>query len=100
MLAMPKFPAFCGAAFLCLALSFAHAQSADSATTKLLNYPSGLFGKLQAKLSGLNNQLSSQTQKYLQKMASQEARMQQKLMATDSSLRGCRCFVYMDTLNC
>src|ERR1700722_7325381 len=85
MLAMPKFPAFCGAAFLFLSLSFAHAQPADSTTTKLLNYPGGLFGKLQAKLSGLNNQLSSQTQKYLQKMASQEARMQQKLMAPDSA---------------
>jgi hypothetical protein len=80
---MQKIVLTCATAFLCLFFNIGYGQSVDS-TTKVLNYPSRLFGKLQAKISGVNNQLSSQTQKYLQKMASQEARMQQKLMATDS----------------
>jgi hypothetical protein len=82
---MQKIVLICATAFLCLYFKVGYGQSVDSTTTKVLNYPSRLFGKLQAKLSGLNNQLASQTQKALQKMASQEARMQQKMMATDST---------------
>ncbi len=81
---MQKIVLTCATAFLCLVFKVGHAQSADSTATKVLNYPSRLFGKLQSKISGLNNQLSSQTQNVLQKMASQEARLQQKLMARDS----------------
>lgn len=82
---MLKIPALCGAAFLCLTLHPAHAQSVDSVTGKLLNYPSRLFGKLQSKLTGLNNDLATQTQKYLDKMARREQRLQQKLMPIDSA---------------
>jgi hypothetical protein len=82
---MPKLSALCGAAFLCLAFSSACAQSVDSTAGKLLNYPTRFFGKLQARLTGLNSQLASQSQQYLQKMARSEAKLQQKLMASDST---------------
>jgi hypothetical protein len=73
-----------GAALLCLVLTISQAQSVDSVTGKVLSFPSRLFARLQKKTTDLNNQLTQQTQNVLQKMASQEARMQQKLMATDS----------------
>jgi hypothetical protein len=82
---MPKLSALCGAAFLCLALSAACAQGVDSTTGKLLNYPTRFFGKLQAKLTGLNSRLANETQQYLEKMARREAKLQQKLMASDST---------------
>jgi hypothetical protein len=82
---MCKIPALCGVALLCLALNIAHAQSVDSVTGKVLNYPSRLFGRLQSKLSGLNSQLTSQTNKYLQKVMQQEQRIMQKLSLTDST---------------
>ena len=82
---MPKLSALCGAAFLCLALNITRAQQVDSTTGKLLNYPTHFFGKLQAKLTGLNNQLANQSQQYLQKMARREAKLQQKLAASDSA---------------
>ena len=81
---MPKFSALCGAAFLCLVLSTTYAQVVDSTAGKLLNYHTRFFGKLQAKLTGLNNQLASQSQQYLEKMARREAKLQQKLTASDS----------------
>lgn len=83
-MAMPKFSALCGAAFLCLVVSTTYAQTADSTAGKLLNYPTRFLGKLQSKLSGLNSQLASQSQHYLEKMARREAKLQQKVMASDS----------------
>jgi hypothetical protein len=83
-MAMAKLPALCGAGFLCLALSTTRAQTVDSTAGKLLNYPTHFLGKLQARLSGLNNKLASQSQQYLEKMARREAQLQQKLMASDS----------------
>lgn len=74
----------CGAALLCLAVSTTYAQTADSTAGKLLNYPTRFLGKLQSKLSGLNSSLASQSQQYLEKMARREAKLQQKLMASDS----------------
>lgn len=82
---MRKIPALCGAAFLCFAFSFAHAQTVDSTAGKLLNYPWRFFSKLQGRLTGLNNDLANQTQKYLEKMERREVRLQQKLMASSDS---------------
>ena len=84
-MAMPKFSALCGAGLLCLAVSTSYAQTADSTAGKLLNYPTRFLGKLQSKLTGLNGQLANQSQQYLQKMARREARLQQKLMSSDSA---------------
>jgi len=81
---MKKIPALCGAALFCLTLHVSHAQTVDSVTGHLLNYPSRLFGKLQTKLSGLNNDIASQTQKYLDRMSRREQQLQRKLMPVDS----------------
>jgi hypothetical protein len=76
--------------FVCLvglasSICTARAQSVDSVAGHLLNYPSRLLGKLQSKLSGLNNDLSAQTQKYLDRMSRREQRLKQKLMPIDSA---------------
>jgi hypothetical protein len=55
----------------------------DSVGVHLLNYPSRLFGRLQSKLSGLNNDLTAQTQKYLDRMSRREQRLEKKLMPMD-----------------
>ena len=84
-MAMPKFSALCGAVLLCLAVSTVYSQSADSTAGKLLNYPTRFLGKLQARLTGLNSSLAAESQQYLTKMARREAKLQQKLMASDSA---------------
>jgi hypothetical protein len=73
------------AAALCLAVTVTRAQSADSLTGRLANFPTRLFGKIRSQSASLNQQISTQTQKYLAKMARQEQRMQQRLAAVDSN---------------
>ena len=70
---------------LCLAVTVSHAQSTDTLTGKLANFPSRLFGKIQSQSTSLNQQLTSQTQRYLARMARREQRMQQKLSSVDSN---------------
>ena len=70
---------------LCLAVTVSHAQSTDTLTGKLANFPSRLFGKIQSQSTSLNQQLTSQTQRYLTRMAQREQRMQQKLSSVDSN---------------
>ena len=68
---------------LCLAVTVSHAQSPDTLAGKLANVPSRVFGKIQSQSASLNQQLTSQTQQYLARMARREQRMQQKLSAVD-----------------
>jgi hypothetical protein len=82
---MQKILPFGGAALLCLVLTVSHAQSVDSVTGKVLSFPSRLLGRLQKKTTDLNNQLTQQTESYLQKMARREAKMQSKLAVVDSN---------------
>ena len=82
---MLKSPALCGLAFLCLALSTAHGQSVDSLAGKVTAFPAKLLSRIQARTANLNQQLTQQTQNYLQKAAKREAAMRQKLMASDSN---------------
>src|SRR5271170_4136831 len=82
---MQKILPFGGAALLCFVLTVSHAQSVDSVTGKVLSFPSRLLGRLQKKTTDLNNQLTQQTQSYLQKMARREASMQKKLAGVDSN---------------
>ena len=82
---MLKKSVFCVAALLCLACTLSHAQSADTLTGKLANFPSRLFGKIQSQSASLNQQLTGQTQRYLARMARREQRMQQKLSPVDSN---------------
>jgi hypothetical protein len=75
-------------AIMCLLVttcSVSYSQSLDSATNKILNFPSKLFSRITSKAVNLNQQLSSQTQKYLQQMQQQEQRLQKKLSKTDSA---------------
>jgi hypothetical protein len=82
---MQKILPFGGAVLLCLVLSTSSAQSVDSVTNKVFGFPSRLLGRLQKKTAGLNNQLTLQTENYLQRMARREARMQKKLSGVDSN---------------
>jgi hypothetical protein len=70
---------------VCLVVTVSHAQSTDTLTGKLANFPSRLFGKIQSQSTSLNQQLTSQTQQYLARMARREQRMQQRLSAVDSN---------------
>jgi hypothetical protein len=72
-------------AVLALCLGAAHAQTVDSVAGKLASFPTRLFSKIQSQSASLNQQLTSQTQRYLAQMAQREQRMQQKLSATDSN---------------
>jgi hypothetical protein len=75
--------AFGLAAAFCLAGAATHAQSVDTLTGKLANFPTQLFGKIGSQSADLNKQLTARTQKYLSKMARQEQQMRQKLALVD-----------------
>ena len=77
-------PAFCLAALLCLVLTISHAQSADSLTNKLTNFPSRLFGKIQSQSASLNQQLTRQTEKCLARLGRQEQKIKARLYKMDS----------------
>jgi hypothetical protein len=72
------------AAALCLAVTASHAQTVDSAITKLTNFPSKFFGRINRETSSLNHQLTRQTERYLRRMARKEAKLRAQLYKTDS----------------
>jgi hypothetical protein len=72
-------------ACLCLVTTVSYGQSVDSFSNKTLSFPSKLFSRIQRRTADLDQQLTKQTEKYLQNMARQEARMQKKLSKTDSA---------------
>jgi len=74
----------CLLALLAGGLMICHAQSPDSLSDKVLSFPSKLFSRIQRRTADINQQLNSQTEKYLEKMAKQEARLKKKLSKTDS----------------
>ncbi len=82
---MTKLIAFGGMIFLCLSLTAANAQSIDSVTSKVLKFPSRFFSKLRTNTADINQQLTKQTQRYLEKAARQEQKMQQRLASKDSA---------------
>jgi len=82
---MRKIPALCGAALLCLAFHVSYAQSMDSTSERLLNYPSHLLSKTQDKLSGLDKDLQLQTEKYLARLARKEQKLRARLYGLDSA---------------
>jgi len=72
--------------FVCLAglsLTISRAQSVDSLAGKAFSFPSRLFSRIQSGTARLNQQLTSQTENYLQKMAQREQRLQKRLSAVD-----------------
>jgi uncharacterized membrane-anchored protein YhcB (DUF1043 family) len=66
----------------CLSYS-CYAQDEPDKATDILNFPSGFFGRIQRKTASLDEQLTRQTEKYLQKMAKREERLRRKLGRVD-----------------
>jgi hypothetical protein len=62
-----------------------YSQSTDSVSAKLANLPSRLFSRIQAKTASLDQQLTSQTKKYIDRMTRQEARLKKQLAGSDSN---------------
>ncbi len=56
-----------------------------STTDKVINFPSKFFSRIQGKTTDLDKQLTTQTEKYLAKMAKREERLKKKLYKTDST---------------
>jgi hypothetical protein len=82
MLSRVVIASFC---LLFMSRTGSYAQSVDSVTNKVLNFPSKLFSRIRSKAADLDQQLTKQTQQYLQKMAAQEARLKKQLGKTDSA---------------
>jgi hypothetical protein len=78
-------PAICLAALLCFAMTVSYAQSVDSVSGKLLNFPARFFGRIKSKAASLDQQIAQQTEKYLQRLASQENKLRKKLFQKDSA---------------
>jgi hypothetical protein len=73
------------AAALCLAVAVAHAQSVDSLTGKIVNFPTRLFTKISGKTADLQQQLNRQTANYLRRMGRQEEKLKARLYKEDSA---------------
>jgi hypothetical protein len=76
--------ALCLGISLCLALS-CRAQSADSISEKVINLPSKLLTRLNARTANLDQGLSRQTANYLQHISRNEKQMRKKLWKVDSN---------------
>ncbi|HUB59236.1 MAG TPA: hypothetical protein VL978_00965 [Puia sp.] len=77
--------ALCLSAVLCLAVTASYAQTGDSTLGKITNFPSKLFSRISGQATSLNQQLTRQTEKYLQRMAHKEAKLRAQLYKTDSA---------------
>lgn len=82
---MFKTLALCLAALLCLACKPLFAQSIDSAAKEAISFPSRFVARIQGKTANLDQQLTKQTERYLEKMIKQEERMKKKLARVDSA---------------
>lgn len=82
---MCRTSAICLVVWLCLASTVSFAQSIDSINSKSVNFPSRVFGRIQSRMAGINQQLNTRSQRYLQQMAQREAKMKQRLSAVDST---------------
>ena len=70
---------------ICSLFNSAHAQDLTQAPDKVLSLPGRWLHKMQSRITSLNQQLTKQTDEYLQQMAAQEKRLQQKLSRVDST---------------
>jgi len=61
------------------------AQSLDSTLDKISNFPNRLFAKIQSKEASLDQMLTRQTEKYLEKLAANERKLHNKLAEKDSA---------------
>jgi len=69
---------------LCSLSYCCYAQDQPDKATAAINFPSRFFSRLQHKTASLDEQLTRQTEKYLQKMARREERLREKLYKVDS----------------
>ncbi|OQP54571.1 hypothetical protein A4H97_21620 [Niastella yeongjuensis] len=69
---------------LCLC-EFLQAQDNPATIDKIVNFPSSFFTKVNKKTSDLEDGLTRQTEKYLQKQARREEKLKQKLAKVDSA---------------
>lgn len=61
------------------------AQDQPDKATAIINFPSKFFSRIGHKTASLDEQLTRQTEKYLQKMARREERLRKKLYKVDSN---------------
>jgi hypothetical protein len=61
------------------------AQDQPDKATAIINLPSKFLHRIQRKTANLDEQLTRQTEKYLQKMATREERLRKKLYKVDSN---------------
>ncbi|OQP46227.1 hypothetical protein A4H97_31180 [Niastella yeongjuensis] len=74
--------------FLCLSLLFCNssqAQEKEPVVDKIINFPTTFFSKVQSKYSSLEDRLTKQTEKYLERLKKKEKKMKRKLAKTDSA---------------
>src|SRR5689334_1664788 len=62
-----------------------YAQDRPDKATSIIDFPSKFFQHIHSKTARLDEQLTRQTEKYLQKMASREERLRKKLYCVDSA---------------
>ncbi len=52
---------------------------------KIINFPATFFNKVQNKYSSLEDRVTKQTEKYLERLKKKEKKMKRKLAKTDSA---------------
>ncbi|OQP55687.1 hypothetical protein A4D02_05130 [Niastella koreensis] len=62
-----------------------HSQDSLTKIDRIVNFPSSFFTKVNKKTSTLEDRLTSQTEKYLQKQARREEKLKRKLAKVDSA---------------
>ena len=62
-----------------------HAQESAPVVDKIINFPTIFFTKVQNKYAGLEDRMTRQTTKYLQRLAKKEKKMKRKLAKVDSA---------------
>src|SRR5689334_21138895 len=71
---------------LCLLVSqTARSQNSPTTFDKVISFPSRYVNKIQHKYSQVDEDLTKQTEKYLQRLAKREKKLQRKLSKIDST---------------
>ena len=72
---------------VCLLMPLWHCFSQDSTSLyhKVLHFPDKLFKKIDDKAASIDERLTRQTEKYLQRMAKEEQKLRRKLMLKDTA---------------
>ena len=72
-----------GMCMLCCQMAIA--QESKLSADSIINFPSSYFNKIQGKYAGLDEKLTKQTEKYLQRLFKREKKIQRKLAKIDSA---------------